>query len=529
MCLGPVPGGLDTETNYKKNMKQPTASGGKIMQTSSVPIDNYGTWSLDIVTNSMIWTEEVYLIFGLDARATSPMLSDYMAVIHGDDRENVEAFFQEVTKTGVRQVVEYRILTKHGQVKHLSVAAQIRHDEATGSIVLHGTVLDITDRQALKKPQPPAPPKTSAQQEVLSNVGFKIRTPLSSIIGLLHLLEKTPCTSQQLGYLEGLKTSVDLLSLILQNLFNYSLLLSDDVIVKEEEVRLDELFGSIEKIFQLKAGKTGFRLAINVSEHLPPSVRCDADKYAVAVHNLLDLALLLSAPSKSLEVRANKTLHGRGRIHLLLSILYKGQPLPELRIPATVALEEMLDDLSTIERASTLGLANAHKIAELLGGTLRLSSPSKQKHLIELEIPVQPVLNKVSLSGQISSPLNILLMEDNFLNQLATQQMLMAWSKLVHVDVARNGREGLSIFSSKAYDLVLMDIQMPEMDGVSACRIIRAKSQVPIIALSANTSKQEEERCQEAGINAYLAKPIRPEDLKKAILAQISQDRSAAR
>lgn len=499
------------------------------MQTSSVPIDNYGTWSLDIVTNAMVWTEEVYMIFDMDLRATPPMLSDYMAAIHSEDRDEVETFFNEVTKTGTRQVIEHRILTKPRQVKYLSVAAQVRHDEATGSIVLHGTVLDITDRQALKNQQPAAMPKKGVQQEVLSKVGFKIRTPLNSIIGLLHLLEKTPCTSQQLGYLEGLKTSVDLLSLVLQNMFNYSLLLSDDIIVKEEEVRLEELFTGIEKTFHLKGGKTGFRLDIKISEHLPANVQCDADKYAVAVHNLLDLALLLSTSHKSIEVSVDKTLHGRGSIKLLLSIRYKGQALPEVRIPETVALEEMLDDLSTVERASTLGLANAHKIAELLGGTLRLSSKSKQQHLIELEIPVQPVMKKVSPGGQITSPLNILLMEDNFLNQLATKQMLMAWSKLVHVDVARNGKEGLSIFSSKSYDLVLMDIQMPEMDGVSACRIIRAKSQVPIIALSANTSKQEEDRCREAGINNYLAKPIKPEDLKKAILAQISQDRSALR
>ena len=118
-------------------------------------------------------------------------------------------------------------------------------------------------------------------------------------------------------------------------------------------------------------------------------------------------------------------------------------------------------------------------------------------------------------------PLKILLVEDHFLNQIATKKVLTTWSDLVTVDIAENGLIRVEKYREHGYDLILMDIQMPVMGGIEATQKIREKSLVPIIALTANSSKQEAEKCKEAGINDYVSKPFKPLDLYSKIMAQL--------
>ena len=115
-------------------------------------------------------------------------------------------------------------------------------------------------------------------------------------------------------------------------------------------------------------------------------------------------------------------------------------------------------------------------------------------------------------------PLKILLVEDHFLNQIATKKVLTIWSNLVTVDIAENGLIGVEKYREHGYDLILMDIQMPVMNGIDAARRIRELSDVPIIALTANSTKQEQDKCFETGMNDYLAKPFKPPELHAKIM-----------
>jgi CheY-like chemotaxis protein len=137
---------------------------------------------------------------------------------------------------------------------------------------------------------------------------------------------------------------------------------------------------------------------------------------------------------------------------------------------------------------------------------------------IPVKIPKQLTFNE---GDKPDIPLKILLVEDHFLNQIATKKVLTTWSDLVSVDIAENGLIGLEKFREHGYDLVLMDLQMPVMTGIESSKKIREKSNVPIIALTANSSKQEADKCFEAGINDYIAKPFKPQDLYAKIMNQL--------
>ena len=124
--------------------------------------------------------------------------------------------------------------------------------------------------------------------------------------------------------------------------------------------------------------------------------------------------------------------------------------------------------------------------------------------------------------------LKILLVEDHFLNQIATKKILKSWSSLVSIDIAENGLIAVEKHREHHYDIILMDIQMPVMNGIEASQKIREKSNVPIIALTANASKQEQDRCLSIGMNSYLSKPFSPEDLYDKIMQLMSMVNSSA-
>ena len=150
-----------------------------------------------------------------------------------------------------------------------------------------------------------------------------------------------------------------------------------------------------------------------------------------------------------------------------------------------------------------------------------LNNQEKSGISVELEIPIGIKTDQGTNTGVLekpSQPLSILLVEDHAINQIATRKTLSTWSNQISVDVANNGQKCLDKMEKKQYDLVLMDLQMPVMDGIEATIKIRTTNDIPIIALTANASKQEEEKCLSIGINDYLAKPFRPKELFAKIL-----------
>ena len=162
-------------------------------------------------------------------------------------------------------------------------------------------------------------------------------------------------------------------------------------------------------------------------------------------------------------------------------------------------------------------------MTDLLGGKAEILQPQLRRSSIHLELPFSSSeLSKTDVRNKPAAPINILLVEDHILNQIATRHVLTSWSEMVSVEVASNGEEGIKKWSGSRYDVVIMDIEMPVMNGIDAATEIRRQSNIPIIALTANASKQEEERCLNSGMNGYLSKPIKPEELQMQILRVLS-------
>lgn len=485
----------------------------------------FGNWEMDIVTNAMKWTDEVCKLFGFKPGTINPSLSDYMEYVHIEDKDKVEAFFDEVVKTGQLHRLEHRLVIDGRTIKYIAVQAKVNYDDITQKILLVGGVQDITERKLSEKLiiEKNISSKTSKmKEEALTEMSFHIRTPLASIVNLLYLLENTTATIQQRELIDGLKTSVDDLSITINNLLNFSVLVSENVKLDEEEFNIKEFVQSLQRVVQIKADNSKIQLQFSIDKNIPSKLISDVKKINQILYNLINNALKYTNEEGQIEVsvRANKPVDQELELYFVVKDTGKG--IPPTQIEELLEAEKLLEiysDDKEVNKKRQLGIAIVSKLTKMMGGQLKIESKEGKGSTFEVCLPVKvPKQTRFQVGDKPDAPLKILLVEDHFLNQISTKKILTRWSELVTVDIAENGLVGVEKYREHGYDLILMDIQMPVMNGLDASKKIREQSDVPIIALTANASKQEQDKAFEIGMNDYLAKPFKPHDLYAKIM-----------
>jgi DNA-binding response OmpR family regulator len=241
-------------TQQKLEAKARNLSVNEKRYIQAQSLARFGNFEMDIVNNKMLWTEEVFKIFGLRHNSINPSFSDYLKFVHLEDKLEVENFFDEIAKSGTQGKVEHRIVQEDHTIKHISLSAKLYYDEATQKILIVGGLQDITERKISEQLILEKNINTKAskiKEEALMNMSFHIRTPLASVVNLLFLLEKSRLNSQQQEFLDGLKTSVDDLSIMVNNLLNFSLLVTNQIKVEKEEFKVKDFLESINSTFAL--------------------------------------------------------------------------------------------------------------------------------------------------------------------------------------------------------------------------------------------------------------------------------------
>lgn len=476
---------------------------------------HYGSWEMDIVTNEMQWSNEMFRIFGFLPKSIQPTLTDYLNYVHYEDRKEVENFFEEAGKDGQQHQLEHKVIVNGKTIKTVNIQARMFFDEVAEKALLVGALQDISDKKLSQKL---IAEKEIAQQEALlkeetfTELNFHVRTPLNSIGNILFLLENTGLSSTQQEYLRDLKTSVDDLSLVLNNLFNFALLNSGELKVQKEKTHTIDFLNGLEKFTRLKADSAEVHLDWGLEDSIPTRLQMDQAKTAQVYYNLLEVVL------KSIDKPRKVAIHFGmenidGAPNLVMAFEGKIADLPDWEDFKSQEISSSNLENDPFVRKK-LSLSIVEKIVSLLEGQFSYYTKWKKTSAIVCNIPVQPLIqSRLVIGEKPDAPLNILLVEDHLLNQISTRKVLTSWSDQVTVDIADNGKIALEKIKAQTYDLVLMDIQMPVMDGLEATRNLRQNNAIPIIALTANASKHEADQCIEAGMNGYLAKPFRPQEL----------------
>jgi PAS domain S-box-containing protein len=479
----------------------------------------FGDWQMDLLSSEMIWTEEIYSIFGLKQGNVSTCLSDYISYVSYEDREIVEDFFEKALKNGKVEKIEHRIVVDGKSKKWVAVTAQVTYD-VTQQMILIGSVQDITEikqKEELIMERNINEQTTEVKEKVLEEMSFLIRTPLSSLVNLMYLIEPTIVGPHQRRLVDEMIASVDELSWNIDKLLNFSTLVSQNLAPVNKSIVPKTFFDSVSKITKIKADNAKVKLELNVFDNLPEKIVADSSKITQIIYNLVDHAIRYSpiAGKITLEVGINNS-EKQGELYIKMA--YSGKSLTIVQIRELMHEDKILavlkSELADHDKEK-LVLPIVGKLVKVLAGNFNIANKGSDTTIFEVNIPVT-IEQKVVLDASApSSKLKILLVEDHKVNQYATKQLLLKWSPFVTVDIAEEGSIAVQKVQAFGYDLILMDLHMPKgMNGFDATVRIREKTSVPIIALTAAaTTIQEVERCFKIGMNDYISKPFKPDEL----------------
>lgn len=361
------------------------------------------------------------------------------------------------------------------------------------------------------------------KENFLANMSHEIRTPLNAILGFTALLQKKKLDHQSAAYIHTIRQSGENLLTIINDILDLSRIEAGMMRIEPAPFSVRSLIHSVETMFHEKTKEKGLLLTASVEQTVPDILEGDAVRLTQILVNLIGNAIKFTRQgSINIAVRA-ETMHD-GRINLFMTVSDTGIGIEKEKLPGIFDRFRQAEDSITRKYGGTgLGLAIVKDLIDLQQGDISvISEPglgTRFQFNIPYKIPSQKTIvqeEDLSTAEEFSPSegMKILVVEDNEINQLLMKQLLASWK--INPDTAANGRLAVEKLRQQPYDIVLMDIQMPEMDGYTATQIIREELQLttPIIAMTAHALAGEREKCLAAGMDEYISKPVREHALQ---------------
>jgi len=479
-------------------------------------IAHVGSWDFDLATGALIWSEEMFKLFELENHPPETLYEAFRSKIFAEDLAKLDILVQRAIEYGENYLIEERVNCQDGSVRYLSCLGEPVMDARGKIIGLRGTSQDIS---LYKK-------ATFAKSEFLSIMSHEIRTPINGVIGITNLLLEEALTYSQREYVNTLNFSAQQLHMIVSDILDFSKIESGSVTFEETSFNLKEDCYHIFKLFRTRAVEKNIDFRFMPDPQGELKLEGDVARLNQILTNLISNAIKFTEEG---QVDFGYTIKEETEDAFQVDFFVKDTGIGIQESQQEKIFEYFYQGNESISKrydGTGLGLAISKKLVEMQGGKIFMeSTPGKGSTFtvtLNFEKHIKPVKERTKNAAvqeqaeEVLAGMRILVVEDHPVNALVLTRLLTKW----HVTwvLAKDGFEALEAIEKEDFDVVLMDIWMPNMDGLQALKLIRQlprqKTQtMPIFAFTADASSESLERFMESGFNGYITKPFNPKNL----------------
>lgn len=483
-----------------------------------------GRWDLDLKTNVLKWSPVVFEIFEVDSQKFIPTYEGFLSYIHPDDIELVNRTYQNSLQTHSKYDIEHRLLFPDGRIKWVREIGTTFYDEDNQPVKSIGVVQDITEKKlteiALRKAKEEAESANKAKSLFLANMSHEIRTPLNSVVGFAELLKFTPLSKLQEEYVENINISAKSLLSLVNNILDFSKIAANKV--ELEYVRVDFL-ALVEQVIDIIKGQAlqkNLELLYNLDSIVPRYVFIDPVRFRQVLINLLSNALKFTDRGEvELKLRFESMSESKG----ILSIFVRDTGIgisEEERFKLFQAFSQVDPSITRKYGGSGLGLAISSRLVEQMGGKIEIESTKGKGSTFYFSIPVE--YEETLKQTWLRDLSRVLIVDDNSKNRIILEHFFRFSG--IEVCSCENGKKALEILQShEPFSLIIMDYQMPEMDGLTTIAHIREYSKnyklnLPILLLySSQDLIEKQAEIKQLEIDYVVIKPVKFSELQNIL------------
>lgn len=448
---------------------------------------------------------------------------NFFDYISPDTKAGFQKNFNASIKKPYNEGVEFQFLRKTGTYKYLefnSINLKQKED-------LEGLILDCRDITERKRDAAELLRAQKAKEQFLANISHEIRTPINGIAGMAELLSQDPTQEEKTTYLNAIRSAADNLKVIINDILDLASIESGKLKFESIGFSVKDLLSSLINSFSVQAREKRIDLKLDINDEADTILIGDPVRLNQILINLMSNAIKFTH-SGNIRVVCSVARKQRSKYDMKFEVIDTGIGIPKDKLKTIFESFSQADESVTRKYGGTgLGLTIVKQLAELQKGTITVESKENEGSSFRVVIPyltgntedIVDTSRQWNIHRSLKN-LNVLLVEDNDINRLYANSIMKTWE--CNIDMAENGYVAVEKVKNKSFDIVLMDVQMPVMDGFEATKAIRLsegpRSGVPIVALTANATRKDIEKCLMAGMNDCIPKPFTPEDLFRALV-----------